>query len=99
MKGSNDDATHFVRDKNAALRFLKEKLQRAQKRMKLYTDKRRTERELEDVDQVYLKLQPYKQVSVAQRPNQKLAAKYYNPYKVIQRNSETTYQVKFLTES
>ncbi|XP_022860937.1 uncharacterized protein LOC111381393 [Olea europaea var. sylvestris] len=54
-------------------------------RMKLYANKHRNERESQLGDWVYLKLHRYAQQSVAKRINKKLAAKYYGPYKVIQK--------------
>jgi hypothetical protein len=48
--------------------------------MKHQEDKRRSNREFQVGDLVYMKLQPYAQSSVAQRANQKLAFKYFGPY-------------------
>lgn len=47
---------------------LKKQLNKAQERMKKYADKRRTERRKRVGDWVYLKLQPYQQVSVDKLP-------------------------------
>lgn len=62
--------------------------------MKLYTDKKRTEREFKEGDEVYLKLQPYRQMSVSQRRNFKLSVKYYGPYTVIQRFRKVAYKLQ-----
>ncbi|XP_070029799.1 uncharacterized protein LOC142170175 [Nicotiana tabacum] len=50
--------------------------------MKDLANNHRSDRSFEVVDWVYLKLQPYRQVSVATRPFKKLAAKYYGPYPI-----------------
>lgn len=49
--------------------------------MKALADKGRTNRHFEVGDRVYLRLQPYRQSSIALRRNLKLAAKYYGPVK------------------
>ena len=43
---------------------------------------------------MYLRLQPYKQSSVAMRGNTKLSARYYGPYEVIGRMGEVTYKLR-----
>ena len=53
-------------------------LARVQLLMKYHSDKRR-EVSYEVGDMVYLKLQPYRQRSLATRLNQKLAPRFYNP--------------------
>lgn len=40
---------------------------------------------------VYLKLQPYRQVSVAVRRNLKLTARYYRPFKITERIGKVAY--------
>jgi hypothetical protein len=57
----------------------------AQNKMKLYANKKRTELEFVVGDKVLLKLQPYVQSFVANRPFPKLALKYYGPYEVLQK--------------
>ncbi|OIT32972.1 hypothetical protein A4A49_14857 [Nicotiana attenuata] len=62
--------------------LLKDNLQKAQERMKLYTDQKRTERAFQVGDMACLKLQPYRQTSLALRKNLKLSSKYYEPYQI-----------------
>ncbi|KAK4346772.1 hypothetical protein RND71_033111 [Anisodus tanguticus] len=61
-------------------KVLKENLMKAQNRMKVNADRKRTEREFNIGDWVFLKLQPYRQTSIALRRSLKLASKYYGPY-------------------
>ncbi|XP_016578798.1 uncharacterized protein LOC107876371 [Capsicum annuum] len=60
---------------------LKDHIVQAQARMKWYTDQRESERELQEGDWVYLKLQSYKQTTVPLKRHLKLSPKYYGPYK------------------
>lgn len=50
---------HYLKERQIVAKVLKENLVRAQNRMRIYADKNRTEREFEERDWVFLKLQPY----------------------------------------
>ncbi|KAL2228381.1 UNVERIFIED_CONTAM: hypothetical protein Sindi_1817800 [Sesamum indicum] len=45
-------------------------------------------------DEVFLKLQPYRQTSVSLRKKLKLSAKYYGPYKVVERIRKVAYRLE-----
>jgi hypothetical protein len=62
--------------------------------MKKNADKNRTFREFKENDQVFLKLQPYIQASVANRANHKLSFRYYGPFKVLAKISDTAYRLQ-----
>jgi hypothetical protein len=72
---------------------IQQQLTRASHRMKQQADKHRSEREFEVGDMVYLKVQPYIQTTVANRANQKLAYKYFWPFKVLQRIGNVAYKL------
>lgn len=57
-------------------------------------DKHRSEREFLIGDLVFLKLQPYRQNSVALRRNLKLNSRYYGPYPIIRRIGLVAYELK-----
>ncbi|XP_070049943.1 uncharacterized protein LOC142171960 [Nicotiana tabacum] len=58
-----------------------------------------TDRELAARNWIYLKLQPYRQTSIAVRRNLKLSARFYGPYKVLQRIGPVTYRLEIPTGS
>lgn len=62
--------------------------------MKHQAYKKRTERELQVGERIYLKLQPYVQASLAPRANQKLSFRYYEPYQIEQRVGTVAYKLK-----
>jgi hypothetical protein len=84
----------LVADREAHFQLLKQHLSAARNRMKLQADKGRTDREFMVGEQVLLKLQPYKQHSVASRPFPKLAFKYYGPFRVLQKIGAVSYKLE-----
>lgn len=68
-------------------------LARAQQRMKIQADKHRSERQFAVGDNVYLKLQPYVQSSLAPRSNQKLAFRFFGPFLVIAKVGSVAYKL------
>lgn len=62
--------------------------------MKKNADKNRSLREFSVGYMVFLKLQPYIQASVAPRANHKLLFKYYGPFRVLAKISNTAYRLQ-----
>jgi len=62
--------------------------------MKLQGDKKISDLQFQPGEQVLLKLQPYVQTSVANRPYSKLAFKYYSPYTVLERVGTVAYKLQ-----
>jgi hypothetical protein len=77
------------------LTILKENLQMAQNRMKQQAYQHQSERQFEEGDWVFLRLQPYKQSTLKQKKNKKLAPKFYGPYKIIHRIGQVAYELDF----
>lgn len=88
-----------LRIRDQVLKDLKVTLQESQSRMKKIYDQHHTEREFEVGDWVYLKIQPYRQSSVAIRKAAKLAPKYYGPFMVLKKIGAVSYKLEFPAES
>ncbi len=84
----------WAHDREILTRELRDRLQVAQNRMKQQADKHRREKEHIVGSWVYLRLQPYRRVSLAARKNPKLAARYYGPFEILERVGEVAYRLK-----
>ncbi|KAF7124493.1 hypothetical protein RHSIM_Rhsim12G0205800 [Rhododendron simsii] len=84
---------NWAKERATILRMLRENLHSAQQRMKHYADKLRTEREFAVGDWVFLRLQPYRQTSLALQRNMKLAPRFYGPFQVISKIGKVAYKL------
>lgn len=89
-----ESVDQMLKNRQLMVKALRENLLKAQSRMKQQADSKRSERSFEVGDMVYLKLQPYRQISVVVRKSLKLAAKFYGPYKVIRKIGAVAYELE-----
>jgi len=61
--------------------------------MKKQSDQHRSERSFAEGDLVYLKLQPYVQTSLAPRSHQKLAFRFFEPFRILARVGSVAYKL------
>jgi hypothetical protein len=81
-------------ERDKILQQLKSNLERAQQYMKKQADRHRSDITLQVGDLVLVKLQPYRQQSVALRKNQKLGMRYFGPFEIIARVGNVAYKLK-----
>ena len=82
------------------LQILKDNLALAHNRMKQNPYQHHSERSFEVGDWVFLRLQPYKQMSLKQdNKDNKLSPKYYVPYKVLQNIGTMAYKLELPASS
>ena len=89
-----DQVDQELIDRDKLLQLLKDNLSTAQARMKQQADTRRSEREFSVGDWVYLRLQPYKQLSINTRASMKLSPRFYGPYQITERIGAVAYRLK-----
>lgn len=75
---------HIEKNKRI-INLLKENFTMTHNRMKQQADRHHIEREFEEGDWVFIRIQPYKKLSLKQKGKNKLALKYYGPYKIIKK--------------
>ncbi|CAL1394368.1 unnamed protein product [Linum trigynum] len=80
-------------ERDAILRQLKTTLAAANEYNKQLADKRRRAVEFAVDDWVLLRLQPYRQHSLFRRASQKLAARYFGAYQVVERVGAVAYRI------
>ncbi|KAF2295032.1 hypothetical protein GH714_031164 [Hevea brasiliensis] len=88
------EVDQILQTRDEILRELKSHLSRAANQMKQYVDLKRRDVEFQVGDHVYLKLQPYRQQSVSKRASQKLASRYFGPYRVLERVRKLAYKLE-----
>jgi hypothetical protein len=89
-----------IENQQQVLQILKDNLTMAHDCMKQQPDQHRSERSFEVGNWVFLRLQPYKHMSLKKaKKDNKLSPKYYGPYKVLQKIGTMAYKLEFPTSS
>jgi hypothetical protein len=89
-----------IENQQQILQILKDNLTMEHNPMKQQEDQDRSERSFEVGDWVFLRLQPYKQMSLKQaKKDNKISPKYYGPYKVLQKIGTMVYKLELPASS
>ncbi|GKA86442.1 retrotransposon-related protein [Tanacetum coccineum] len=85
------DRTLVARE--AVIDALQFHLDRAQQRMKVFADRKRSDRSFEVGDWVLLKLQPHRQVTLRMHKQHKFSPKFYGPFQVVSKCGQVAYKL------
>jgi hypothetical protein len=89
-----------IEHQQQVLQLLKDNLTMAQNHMKQQANHHHSEISFEVGDWVFLRIQPYKQMSLKQaKKDNKLSLKYYGPYKVLQNIGTMEYKLELPASS
>ncbi|PNY17781.1 Ty3/gypsy retrotransposon protein [Trifolium pratense] len=83
-----------LQSRDEILTLLRKNLNKAQVRMKANADKHRKEVNFDIGAWVYVKLQPYRQISLSRTKYHKLAKRYYGPYLISAKIGTVAYQLE-----
>jgi hypothetical protein len=92
------DVASILKERQLFSDLLNDQLTKAQNRMKLFADSKRSERSFQVGERVLLKLQPYAQSSVVNMPFPKLAFKCFGPYE-LEKVGSVAYKLKLPDDS
>ncbi|KAH0670700.1 hypothetical protein KY290_026097 [Solanum tuberosum] len=90
---SNPTISGSLRQRDETLAVLKSNLLQAQDRMKFQADKGRREVIFDIGDWVYVRLRPYRQLSVRLQRHSKLSRRFFGPFQIIQRIGDVAYKL------
>lgn len=83
----------YLQSRDSLLRDLRRNLQLAQDRMTNHANQHRREVSFAVGDYVYLKLQPYRQTTVALRSSLKLSPRFYGPFQILAKIGAVAYRL------
>lgn len=89
-----DEVNQQLQNRNSILLELKENLLKAQNRMKSSADAKRRDVQFVVDELAYLKLQPYRLKSLANRCNEKLSPRFYGPFRILEKVGSAAYRLE-----
>ncbi|KAK9057995.1 hypothetical protein SSX86_022835 [Deinandra increscens subsp. villosa] len=86
-------------DRDDMIKLLRQNLQKAQDRMKNQANQKRRELTFQVGDYVFLKIQPYRQKSLAKRRYEKLSPRFFGPYRIKRVVGPVAYELELPPEA
>lgn len=90
----NDCINTFLRQRAEMQVLLKNNLTKAQERMTYYANKKWTDRSFQEGDEVFLKVQAFRQTSLKSTKDNKFSPKYYGPFKILKKIGSVAYRLQ-----
>jgi hypothetical protein len=96
---SHQEVSAWTSDRHWMDQVLQQHLQHGKHHMKKQANQLRSEHSFEVGDLVFLKLQPYVQTSLAPRLHQKLAFRFFGPFRILARIGTVAYKLELPAHS
>jgi ribosomal protein L21E len=93
LTSENIELNGWLQDRDLMQQLVQHHLLRAQRKMKLQADKRRSFRSFQVGDAIYVKIQPYVQTSLSTRSSNKLSFRFFGPFKIVAKINEVSYKL------
>ncbi|GJS86702.1 copia protein [Tanacetum coccineum] len=90
----NADLKHQLIERDDMLKLLRSNLVKAQDRMRNQANTKRHEQSFQEGDYVFVRIQPYRQKTLAKRRYGKLSPRFYGPYRILRKVRLVAYKLE-----